>query len=288
MKMTKTLPVLAVALCVPGVVLRALHVLNGFDIATGLPRAGDAWIWYFTALLVAAAVAYVVLAAPLRAKKTVPFEQLLGTQSPGFRMAAVISGLLLSAGGLFYLYLTITTVEEDAAAWARALEIVYSAVSVGCGFSMIALAKAQGSPITSQSAKLTLVPLIWSCLHLLVNYRMTCIDPNLPSFAFGLVADVMLVLAFYHLARLLYGKPRPAALGFFSAVTITMAVSDLGGIGLGYLMGVGTLDWSAKMLLRGGLSVAACVMLAAELAVLCAGHTAPLPSAESHPAQETE
>ena len=95
------------------------------------------------------------------------------------------------------------------------------------------------------------MPLLWSCLHLLVNYRMTCIDPNLPSFAFGLVADVMLVLAFYHLARLLYGKPRPAALGFFSAVTITMAVSDLGGIGLGYLMGVGTLDWSAKMLLRG-------------------------------------
>ena len=138
---------------------------------------------------------------------------------------------------------------------------------------MIALAKAQGSRMNEKNAALTLVPLLWSCLHLLVNYRMTCIDPNLPSFAFGLVADVMLVLAFYHLARLLYGKPRPAALGFFSAVTITMAVSDLGGIGLGYLMGVGTLDWSAKMLLRGGLSVAACVMLAAELAVLCAGHT---------------
>lgn len=269
MKMTKALPVLAVALCIPGVVLRALHVLNGFDIATGLPRAGDAWIWYFTALLVAGAVAYVVLAAPLRAKKTVPFEQLLGTQSPGFRMAAVISGLLLFAGGLFYLYLTITTVEEDAAAWARALEIVYSAVSVGCGFSMIALAKAQGSPITSQSAKLTLVPLIWSCLHLLVNYRMTCVDPKLPSFAFGLVADVMLVIAFYHLARLLYGKPRPASLAFFSAAAITMAVSDIGGVALSYLMGVDVLDWSGKMLLRGGMSAAACVLLAAELAVLC-------------------
>lgn len=276
MKTTKALPVLAVALCVPGVVLRALHVLNGFDIATGLPRAGDAWIWYFTALLVAGAVAYVVLAAPLRAKKTVPFEQLLGTQSPGFRMAAVISGLLLFAGGLFYLYLTITTVEEDAAAWARALEIVYSAVSVGCGFSMIALAKAQGSAITKQSAMLTLVPLLWSCLHLLVNYRMTCIDPNLPSFAFGLVADVMLVLAFYHLARLLYSKPRPAALAFFCATATTMAVSDMGGVALGYLMGVHTLDWSAKMLLRGGLSVVGCILLVAELAILCSSNAAPV------------
>lgn len=276
MKMTKALPFLAVALCVPGVVLRALHLLNGFDIANGLPVAGDAWIWYFTALLVASAVAYAVLAAPLRAKKAVPFEQMLGTQSPGFRMAAVIAGLLLFAGGLFYLYLTMTTVEEDAAGWARALEIVYSAVTVACGFSMIALAKAQGSEITKQSAMLTLVPLLWSCLHLLVNYRMTCIDPNLPSFAFGLVADVMLVLAFYHLARLLYSKPRPAALAFFCATATTMAVSDMGGVALGYLMGVHTLDWSAKMLLRGGLSVVGCILLVAELAILCSSNAAPV------------
>ena len=168
-----------------------------------------------------------------------------------------------------------TTVEEDAAGWARALEIVYSAVTVACGFSMIALAKAQGSPITSQSAKLTLVPLIWSCLHLLVNYRMTCVDPKLPSFAFGLVADVMLVIAFYHLARLLYGKPRPASLAFFSAAAITMAVSDIGGVALSYLMGVDVLDWSGKMLLRGGMSAAACVLLAAELAVLCSSTAQP-------------
>lgn len=275
MKMTKVLPILAVALCVPGVVLRALHMLNGFDIATGLPTVGDAWIWYFTMLLVASAVAYAILAAPLRTKKSVPFEQMLGTESPGFRMAAVIAGLLLFAGGLFYLYLTITTVEEDAAGWARALEIAYSAVTVACGICMVALARAQGSEMTAQSAMLTLVPLLWSCLHLLVNYRMTCVDPILASFAFGLVADVLVVLAFYHLARLLYGKPRPAAFAFFSAIATTMAVSDLGGVGLSSLMGMSTLDWSAKMLLRGGLSVAACVFLAAELAILCGRATAP-------------
>ena len=275
MNRTKALPVAAVALCIPGVALRALHVLHGFDIANNLPIAGDPWVWYLAGLLAASAVVYAVLAAPLRRLKKTPFEQILGTQSPGFRMAAVIAGLLLFAGGLFYLYLTITTVEEDAAGWARALEIVYSAVTVLCGVCMIALAKAQGSPITEKSAMLTLVPLLWSCLHLLVNYRMTCVDPKLASFAFGLVADVMLVLAFYHLARLLYGKPRPAALAFFSAVSITMSASDIGGIGLSYLMVGGTLDWSAKMLLRGSLSVAACVLLAAELAILCSSHAAP-------------
>lgn len=273
MKQTKILPVLAVVLCLPGVVVRALHMLNGFDIGTGLPAASDAWVWYFAALLVAAAVVYAVLSIPLRAASNLPFEQLLGTQSVGFRMAAVISGLLLLVGGVGYLYLTMTTGEEDAAGWAKALEIVYAAVTVLCGVCAIGLAKAQGSEMTEQSAKLTLVPLLWSCLHLLVNYRMTCVDPKLASFAFGLVADVILVLAFYNLACLLYGKPHPAWLAFFSAVTTTMAVSDMGGYGLSRLMGVTTPEWSEKMVLRGCLSVAACILLAAELFVLCRNHS---------------
>ena len=273
MKQIKVLPVLAVVLCLPGVVVRALHMLNGFDIGTGLPAVGDAWVWYFAALLVLAAVIYAVLSVPLRAANNMPFEQLLGTQNAGFRMAAVISGLLLAVGGVGYLYLTMTTGEQDAAGWAKALEIVYAAVTILCGLCAIGLAKAQGSEMTEQSAKLTLVPLIWSCLHLLVNYRMTCIDPKLASFAFGLVADVLLVLAFYHLARLLYGKPHPTLLAFFSAVTTTMAVSDLGGYGLSRLMGVTMPEWSGKMVLRGALSVAACILLIAELFVLCRDHS---------------
>lgn len=269
MKQTRFLPILMIVLCLPGVVVRALHLLNGFDIDTGLPAVGDAWVWYFTALLMLAAVLYAVLSLPLRRLNAMPFEQLLGTQNPLFRMAAVVSGLLIVVGGLGYLYLTMTTGEEDAAGWAKILEIVYAVVSVLCGMCAIGLAKAQGGEMTAQSAKLTLVPLLWSCLHLLVNYRMTCVDPKLASFAFGLVADVILVLAFYYLARLLYGKPRPALLAFFSAVTTTMAVSDLGGYGLSRLMGVTTPEWSAKMILRGCLSVAACILLAAELFVLC-------------------
>ena len=38
MKATKLLPILAVVLCVPGIALRALHLLNGFGVSTGLRR----------------------------------------------------------------------------------------------------------------------------------------------------------------------------------------------------------------------------------------------------------
>lgn len=269
MNRTKILPGLAVSLCVPGIVVRAMHMLNGFDLATGLPAVGDAWVWYFAAYLLVAAVVYAVLAWPLRDRHAQPFEQLLGTQNTMFRMLAVIAGLLLAAGGAAYLYLTLTTVEQDAAGWAKVLELVYAVVTVLCGACAVGLAKAQGGEITETTANLTQVPLIWSCLHLLVNYRMTCVDPKLASFSFGLVADMMLVLACYHLARLLYGKPRPAMLGFCGACAITMAGSDLGGYGLARLMGVTVPVWSDKMVLRGALSVAACVLVAAELFVLC-------------------
>ena len=269
MNRTKILPGLAVSLCVPGIVVRAMHMLNGFDLATGLPAVGDAWVWYFAAYLLVAAVVYAVLAWPLRDRHAQPFEQLLGTQNTMFRMLAVVAGLLLAAGGAAYLYLTLTTVEQDAAGWAKVLELVYAVVTVLCGVCAVGLAKAQGGEITETTANLTLVLLIWSCLHLLVNYRMTCVDPKLASFSFGLVADMMLVLACYHLARLLYGKPRPAMLGFCGACAITMAGSDLGGYGLARLMGVTVPVWSDKMVLRGALSVAACVLVAAELFVLC-------------------
>ncbi len=268
MKATKLLPVLAVVLCVPGIALRALHLLNGFDVSSGLPTAGDKWIWYVIALFVLGAIAYAVLSMPLKKCGSVPFEQLLGTKEVLFRMAAVIAGLLVAAGSLCYLYLTITTAEQDAAVWARVLEMVYSVLGVVSGGCMIGLARAQGGTMTTSGASLTLLPLLWSCVHLLVNYRMTCTDPNLASFGFGLVADVMLVLAFYQLARLLFGKPEPALLAVFSALAVTMSVSDIGGYGLAMLMGIQPM-WTAKMVLRGVLSAAAGIMLAAELFCLC-------------------
>ena len=269
MNKTKLLPLAAAALAIPGIGLRALHLLNGFDVDSGLSTAGSPWVWVCAVFFVLCAVLYGVLAAPLREKESVPFEKLLGTDHALFRMTAVIAGLLLIAGSAGYLCFTFTAQEEGAALWSHVLEIVYSITGIGSGVCMIAFTKAQGaSYMTSDAAKCVLLPLFWSALHLLVNYRMTCTDPKLASFGFGLVADVMIVLAFYELARLLFGKPAPAMLAFFAAVAVTMSVSDIGGYGLAMLMGIPSM-WSIKMVLRGILAAAACVMLAAELFCLC-------------------
>ena len=270
MNKTKLLPLAAAALAIPGIGLRALHLLNGFDVASGLPTAGSPWVWVCAVFFVLCAVLYGVLAAPLREKESVPFEKLLGTDHALFRMTAVIAGLLLIAGSAGYLCFTFTAQEEGAALWAHVLEIVYSITGSGSGVCMIAFTKAQGaSYMTSDAAKCVLLPLFWSALHLLVNYRMTCTDPRLPLFAFGLLADVMLVLAFYQIARLLYGRPQPMLLALFGALAAVMSFSDLGGYGLARLMGVTSVAWPGKMLLRSGLSAAACSYVLAQLFVLC-------------------
>ena len=92
-------------------------------------------------------------------------------------------------------------------------------------------------------------------------------------FGFGLIADVVLVLAVYHFARMLYGRPQPMLLALFGGLAVTMSFSDLGGYGLARLMGVTSVGWSAQMLLRSGLSAAACLYVLAQLFVLCADHT---------------
>lgn len=268
MKATKFLPCAAAVLCVPGIALRAMHLQRGFDIDTGLPILKNGFFLACIGLFVLCAVLFAVLSAPLRKRREATFEQLLGTRSAGFRMTAVVCGLLLAAGGACYLYLTMTTAEQDAAVWARVMEMLYAVVTVAAGVSMIVLTKAQGSEMTASSAKVTLLPLLWGCIHLLVTYRMTCVDPKLPSFAFGLLADVLLALGFYQLARLLFAKPHPAWFAFFSAMAVVLAVSDLGGYGLSYLMGGHVVVWSAKMLLRSGMTTVGCVLLFAELCLL--------------------
>ncbi len=268
MKLAKILPALAFIMCVPGVVLRALHFLSGFDADTGLPAISTPWVWYFTILLLVCAAAYFILARPLKALENVAFEQLIGTDNPTFRIMSVIAGLLMIAGGGCYFYFTLTAAPESMEGWAHIFELVYAAATILAGFAIIAFAKAQASEITEKSAMLTLVPLLWSCLHLLVNYRMTCTDPKLPSFAFGLVADILVATALYNISRLLYDKPRPAALGAVSALAITVSVADLGGYALSRIMGVHSVSWTPQMILRSGLTVSVCLFLAAELTVL--------------------
>jgi len=265
----KALPAAALLLCIPGILFRILHLCRGFESNTGLPINDAPWLWCYTGLLAAAFIVYFILALPLRRKKNVPFEKLLGSKSPLIRMLIVAAGLLLSGGGGVYLYLSLQEFGMTETVLASIAEIVYAASAIVAGIACAGMAKIQNmETIADGGALFTLIPLLWSCMHLLVTYRTTCTDPTLPSFAFSLVTDIVLIIAFYQIARLFYSKPQPIILGASCALAITMAVSDLGGYELARLLGMRSINWSIKMFLRNGLSVAACVFLTAELLLL--------------------
>ncbi len=69
MNKTKLLPLAAAALAIPGIGLRALHLLNGFDVDSGLPTAGSPWVWVCAVFFVLCAVLYGVLAAAAARRK---------------------------------------------------------------------------------------------------------------------------------------------------------------------------------------------------------------------------
>jgi len=268
MKTTKYLPVLTLLLCIPGVIFRTAHIAYGFDSNTGLPLRGNVWFWLCIGLFVVSGALFAVCAAPLNSLRETPFEDILGTKSTLFRLAVAVGGLLTIVGGGLYLYYAATVEDLEVTPWAHVLEFVYAGLTILTGVTCIAMARMQGRKPTAQSARLTLVPLLWSCLHLLITYRLTCVDPKLPSFVFGLVGDILIVLACYQFARMLYSKPCPAALAVTQAVTVLVCVSDLGGYGIAHLLGAPTLEWSIKNLVRDGISVALCILLVSELWVL--------------------
>ncbi|MFQ9126095.1 MAG: hypothetical protein ACLR4Z_03905 [Butyricicoccaceae bacterium] len=192
---------------------------------------------------------YGVLAAPLREKESVPFEKLLGTDHALFRMTAVIAGLLLIAGSAGYLCVHLYRAGGRrgavvACARDRLLDhgnrqrCVHDRLhqgagrvlhDVGCGEMRAAAA------VLERAAPARQLP---HDLHR---------PAPAAAFAFGLLADVMLVFAFYHIARLLYGRPQPMLLALSGALTAVMSFSDLGGYGLARLMGVTSVAWPGKM-----------------------------------------
>lgn len=268
MRATKIAPMLTLALCVPGVALRAMHFTYGFDVDSGLPSQHAIWLWCCAGLFVVAAILLCALCAPLRRQAETPFETLFGTRKVSFRMMMVITGMLFILGGAVYFYFNLTGTETVYAIWEYVVSYLYAAAAVGTGFSLIGLAQAQGGEMNEKNARLTLLPLLWSCLHLLVTYRATDVDPKLPAYAFGLISDALLVLAVYHFARMLYGRPRPAAFAVCSLLALLISVADLGGYGLASLMGAHAIVWSGKALLRDGLSIVCSVALLAQVWLL--------------------
>lgn len=269
MKYARALPIVTLLLCIPGLILRAMHFVYGFDVVSGLPVAASKWYIACIVFFLACAILLYIIAAPLKAYQKIPFESSFGTKDILFRMLMVISGMLLMIGGVYYFYMVLKEPSVSGVpTGTKMLEYIYAGLSLLAGGCVILFAKKQGEEMTKNGATLILVTLLWSCIHLLVDYRVTCIDPKLSAYAFGLIAGIVVVVSVYFFCAMLFGKPRPHLFAWLASLAVIIAVSNFGGYGFALLMKTSAAAWDAKECLRCGMTTIVCVFLFAELLAL--------------------
>ena len=191
------------------------------------------------------------------------------------RLFFVISALVLAVGVflaavlLFKMQATAATAAEEVEAWGMALEYPFGFLRIAAGLSIVGLGAvlSRGS-ISKRQALLLLPPLFWAAFHLLVAYRQYCVSANLALFTPDIFASIACVMAYYHFARMLYGKPAPRSFAFWAAMTIILTLTDTLGYALSHALGGIAVIWSTEAIVRACCLLCACVFLMVELILM--------------------
>lgn len=270
MVFNKKLPLLALAGGVIGALLRGMQLSTGFEFPTGLYTSGNLWGRLLIVWLIAMGVLYIIAARGGRHEGE--FEALFGASSDLYKTVVVLCGLLLAAGGAAWLFVELREMRaavEGVSPWVIALEVPFGVLCVAAGVCFIGFGAALSKgTIESKHAMLTLPPLFWAAFHLLVAYRLYCVSANLALFTLEIFAAIACVMAYYHIARMLYGKPAPRQFTFWAALTVTLAMTDVLGYACSRVMGGVVVIWSLGSLVRGGCLLIGCAYLFTELWVV--------------------
>lgn len=270
MQFNRKLPLLAMVGGAVGAVLRALQLVTSFEWNTGLYIEGSLHGKLLIGWLLLAAAAAALTAGT--GEHHADFENLFAGTGTFYKLLLAFSGLLMSACGGFWLVIKLQATSaglETAEPWAMSLEIPFGVLCIAAGMSIVGLGAvlSRGS-IDNRQALLLLPPVFWSAFHLLVAYRQYCVSANLALFTPDIFASIACVMAFYHFARMLYGKPRPRCFAFWAAMTIVLTMTDTIGYALSELMGGGPSVWSADAVVRACCLLCACVFLMVELVLM--------------------
>lgn len=269
MQFNRKLPLLAMLGGALGAVLRALQLVTSFEWDTGLYIAGSLHGKLLIGWLVLVAV--VVALAASQGEHHASFEEVFAGTGAFYKMLFAFSGLLMSGCGVFWLVIKLQSASEAEIVepWAMGLEIPFGLLCIAAGMCIVGLGAvlSRGS-IDSRQALMLLPPVFWAAFHLLVAYRQYCVSANLALFTPDIFASIACVMAFYHFARMLYGKPAPRSFAFWAAMTIVLTMTDTIGYALSEVMGGGPAVWSTDAIVRACCLLCACVFLMVELILM--------------------
>lgn len=262
-KLQRYLPFIAVFLCIPGTALCTLHWLHGFDFGTGLPSRESHTFLYCILFFAACAVLYAVCSLPTRKLREVAYEDLMCVDSIATKASMVTFVLLLAIEGvLYFVTMRLNTSAVSSTSW---MEYLYVATIFGAAVGLLQMARNLNSQLTKKTAYFWTLPFLFACVHLLVEYRLTCTDPKLTAFALSLIGSICMVFGYYYLARLLFGKPLPERFSFFSALAFTISASNICGYLLARYTGMRSIELEPKTLLRATILAIGCGALLVHL-----------------------
>lgn len=207
------LPIIAAAAGIGGAALRHKELLHAFEPETGLAIPGHPLS--VALILLSMIVAALFLLVSLRLKDiSLPGKKpwtLFRCSSPVYAVMGSIAGLLLLGYGVQELAGSVSDQSHLISRLLLGCMAAWSAVSI-----LLLVQKNYRSSTTAGSGTLTLVPVFFSCLWLILAYRDRAADPVILDYAYELFAIIFLVLAFYFMAGFFFGKPKVRRMAFAS------------------------------------------------------------------------
>lgn len=236
--MMKKTGLLAFGLGVPAAVLRGMDILHGYDAVTGVPSS-TSWMRYLIWALSIVVLAVTFFATANSKHCSTHYETLFPKPTMVSKTAGVLASGIIFVGGViglaytvlsgnFFRYDALTNTQNfDFATAIPLLGLWGFAILTAVSLLIILRVRGQGK-ISEKGALFTLFPLYFAAFDLIVTFKEASTSPFVCRYSMDLVCAIMLMLAFYLHAAILYGKPRVRYYQVVSALGIFFSVTGIG------------------------------------------------------------
>jgi hypothetical protein len=197
-----------------GAFFRWLLDLTGFEKDTGLYISGNIWSYALVAACIGVAAVLLVMVLDLKMKKklTLPedYSAALGGSTPLYRPFYIGLAAMMAIGSLMLVF----SASKDAYPILQFLLAVLG-VLAAVGFILVAAAthRKRQPPLNCLGSTLLI---ILFCFWLIVSYRENAASPVVWGYAMEVLALACALIAFYYIASVPFGKPKPFSAIFFS------------------------------------------------------------------------
>lgn len=228
-----------------GALLRGLSLSQGFEEDSGLPNGSP----LNGAVIVLCIAVAVMLAVQSRRLFSVgngkAYEDLFSHSAPMERGLGMLCGVLVCATGVLGLVTLGTQVEEQVNALVETVSsLVYIAMvamwllTILAGISILVLVRNQREEnMTAGKARVTVFPMFWACLNLVMAYHENSSSPVPQSYAYELLLSVAIMAAFYFLACFFYAECPLSKFMATSGIAVFLTLVCAGGEAVAVVMG---------------------------------------------------